>query len=176
MNNYRIYYQQGNWWASLYHLNTYMVHTTVASIFPIMELSPVVSCSISHKQWTQVWTTASKYQVLSTIHRSFPGGLVVKGSPANAGVPRDASSIPGSGRSPGEGNGNPLQCFAWRIPWTEEPGGATAHEAAKSWTRLSPPHRLCCSLLLKEGVFWPNMSHALLCPWMCWEPWDTKLK
>ena len=153
-----------------------MVHTTVASIFPIMELSPVVSCSISHKQWTQVWTTASKYQVLSTIHRSFPGGLVVKGSPANAGVPRDASSIPGSGRSPGEGNGNPLQCFAWRIPWTEEPGGATAHEAAKSWTRLSPPHRLCCSLLLKEGVLWPNMSHALLCPWMCWEPWDTKLK
>ena len=36
---------------------------------------------------------------------SFPGGSVVK-NPANAG---DAGSIPGSGRSPGEGNGNPLQ-------------------------------------------------------------------
>ena len=36
--------------------------------------------------------------------------LVVKNSPANAGDARDAGSIPGSGRSPGEGNGNPLQC------------------------------------------------------------------
>ena len=36
----------------------------------------------------------------------FPGGSVVKNSPANAG---DEGSICGSGRSPGEGNGNPLQ-------------------------------------------------------------------
>ena len=36
----------------------------------------------------------------------FPGGSVVKNLPANAG---DAGSIPGSGRSPGERNGNPLQ-------------------------------------------------------------------
>ena len=32
-------------------------------------------------------------------------------------------SIPGSGRSAGGGNGNPLQYFAWEIPRTEEPGG-----------------------------------------------------
>ena len=31
--------------------------------------------------------------------------------------------IPGSGRSPVEGNGNPLQYSCWEIPWTEEPGG-----------------------------------------------------
>ena len=31
-------------------------------------------------------------------------------------------SIPGLGRSPGGGHGNPLQCLAWKIPWTEEPG------------------------------------------------------
>ena len=30
--------------------------------------------------------------------------------------------IPGSGRSPGEGNGTPLQYLAWKIPWMEEPG------------------------------------------------------
>ena len=30
--------------------------------------------------------------------------------------------IPGWGRSPGEGNGNPLHILAWEIPWTEEPG------------------------------------------------------
>ena len=37
---------------------------------------------------------------------AFPGGSVIKNPPANAG---DADSIPGLGRSPGEGNGNPLQ-------------------------------------------------------------------
>ena len=40
------------------------------------------------------------------ISKGFPGGLVVKNLPANAG---DVDSIPGSGRSPGVGNGNPLQ-------------------------------------------------------------------
>ena len=40
------------------------------------------------------------------ISKGFPGGLVVKNLPANAG---DADLIPGSVRSPGEGNGNPLQ-------------------------------------------------------------------
>ena len=39
----------------------------------------------------------------------FPGGSVVKNPPANAGDARDAGSIPGSERSPGVGNGNPLQ-------------------------------------------------------------------
>ena len=40
----------------------------------------------------------------------FPGGLVIKNPPANAGDTRDAGSIPGSRRSPGVGNSNPLQC------------------------------------------------------------------
>ena len=39
----------------------------------------------------------------------FPGSTVVKNPPANARDTRDASSIPGSRRYPGEGNGNPLQ-------------------------------------------------------------------
>ena len=38
----------------------------------------------------------------------------------------DADSVPRSGRSPGGGNGNPLQDPAWGIPWTEEPGGSYA--------------------------------------------------
>ena len=49
----------------------------------------------------------------------FPGGSVVKNPPANAG---DTISIPGSGRSPGEGNGNPLQYSCLQNP-TDEPGG-----------------------------------------------------
>ena len=39
----------------------------------------------------------------------FPAGKVVKNSPVNAGDARHTGSIPGSGRSPGGGNGNPLQ-------------------------------------------------------------------
>ena len=49
----------------------------------------------------------------------FPGGSEVKVSAWNAG---DQGLIPGSGRSPGEGNGNPLQYPCLRIPWREEPG------------------------------------------------------
>ena len=42
--------------------------------------------------------------------------LIVKNLPANAGDIRDAGSIPGLGRSPGEGNGNPLQYSCLGIP------------------------------------------------------------
>ena len=41
--------------------------------------------------------------------QSFPGGSVVKNTLANAGGPGDVGLIIGSGRSPGEANGNPLQ-------------------------------------------------------------------
>jgi len=43
----------------------------------------------------------------------------------------DTGSIPGSGRSPGEGTGYPLQYFVWRIPWTEEPGGLQSMESQR---------------------------------------------
>ena len=46
--------------------------------------------------------------------------LVVKNPPANA---EEASLIPGLGRSPGGGNGSPLQYSYWEMPWTEKPGG-----------------------------------------------------
>jgi len=46
-------------------------------------------------------------------------------------------SIPDSGKSPGEGNGNPLRILAWKIPWTEEPGGLQSMGSQKSWTQLS---------------------------------------
>ena len=43
--------------------------------------------------------------------------------PANAGDAGNSGWIPGWGRSPGEGNGNPLQYSCLEYPWTEEPGG-----------------------------------------------------
>ena len=49
--------------------------------------------------------------------------LVIKNLPASAGDLRDVGSIPGSGRSPGEGHGNPLQYSCLENLRTEEPGG-----------------------------------------------------
>ena len=57
----------------------------------------------------------------------------VKTSACNAG---DLGSIPGLGRSPEEGNGNPLQ-YSCLDPMDGEAWWATAHGVAKSWTRLS---------------------------------------
>ena len=57
----------------------------------------------------------------------FAGGSVVKNLPANAG---DAGSIPGSGRSPGEGNGNPLQYFCLENPLGGGAWWATVHGVA----------------------------------------------
>ena len=63
--------------------------------------------------------------------------LEVKNPPANVGDTRDADSIPGTGRSPGGGHGNPLQYSYLKNPTDREAWRATVHEAAKSWTRLS---------------------------------------
>ena len=55
-----------------------------------------------------------------------PYGSDGKVSAYNAG---DPGLIPGSGSSPGEGNGNPLQYLAWKIPWMEEPGRLQSMES-----------------------------------------------
>ena len=46
----------------------------------------------------------------------FPGGLVIKNLPVSAGATGDSSLIPGSGRSSGGGDGNPLQYSCWDNP------------------------------------------------------------
>ena len=63
-----------------------------------------------------------------------PGGSEVKASASNEG---DLGSIPGSGRSPVEGNGNPLQYSCLENPTDEEVQQVTVHGVAKSRTRLS---------------------------------------
>ena len=63
------------------------------------------------------------FNLLSSVYYGFPGDIVVKNLPVNAGDQRDSGSIPGSERSPGEGNGNHSRILAWKIPSTEEPGG-----------------------------------------------------
>ena len=62
---------------------------------------------------------------------------VVKNPPASAGDDRDAGLIPGSGRSPGEGNGNPLQ-YSWlENPMERGAWWATVHGVTRSQTQLS---------------------------------------
>ena len=71
---------------------------------------------------------------------------MVKNLLANAGDVRDADSVLGSGRSPGGGHGDPLRysfffffcsgILAWRIPWTEEPGGLQSMVGTKSQAQL----------------------------------------
>ena len=64
----------------------------------------------------------------------FPGGSEVKESACSAG---DLGSIPGLGKSPGEGNGNPLQYSCLENPMDGGAWWATVHGVAKSQTRLS---------------------------------------
>ena len=64
----------------------------------------------------------------------FPGGSKVKASSSSAGNP---GSTPGLGRSPGEGNGNPLQYSCLKNPMDGGAWWATVHGLTKSWTQLS---------------------------------------
>ena len=63
--------------------------------------------------------------------QGFPGGLVVKKPPTNAGDTGDLGSIPGSGRSPREGNGNPFQYSCLGNPMDRGACQATVHEVTK---------------------------------------------
>ena len=77
-------------------------------------------------------TTVQKHQFCGT--QLFLGGSEVKASACNVG---DLGSIPGSGRSPGEGNGNPLQYSCLENPMDGGAWWATVHGVAKSRTQLS---------------------------------------
>ena len=71
------------------------------------------------------------------INHCFPGGSDGKESACNA---RDLSLIPGSGRSPGEGNGNPFHIIAREIPWTEWFGGLQSTGGKRVRHNLATEH------------------------------------
>ena len=91
-----------------------------------MKLEPIIQSEVSQKEKHQ-------YSILTHID-GFPGGSEGKTSACNAG---DLGSIPGSGRSPGEGNGNPLQYSCLENPMDRGAWWATVNGVAKSQTRLS---------------------------------------
>ena len=81
-------------------------------------------CSLTHSlghPMAHVKSSVSNLENYNTFNNliDFPGSSDGKASAYSAG---DPGSIPRSGRSPGEGNGNPFQYSSLEIPWTEEPG------------------------------------------------------
>ena len=74
------------------------------------------------------------WYIHTTMKQGFPGGSDGKESACNAG---DMGLIPGLGRSPGEGHGNPLPYSCLVNPMDRGAWRATVHGVANSWTRLS---------------------------------------
>ena len=75
--------------------------------------------------------------ILNVYHMGFPGDFVVKNPPA---MQETQVRSLGEEESLEEEMATYSSILAWKIPWTEEPGGATVHGVAKSWTRLSTWH------------------------------------
>ena len=94
---------------------------------------------------------------------NFPGGLVVKNLPANAG---DADSVPGSGRSPGGGNGPPLQCSCLENPVDRGGWQAIVYRVDRSQTRLSDSARRPAPRRLR-GTFLYLFFSILTIPELC---------
>ena len=84
---------------------------------------------------TCLWRS-SVIHVVFNFHRGAgsPGSAVVKNLPASTGDARDVGSVSGSGRSPGEGNGNPLQYSCLEISMGRGAWQATVHRVVKNQT------------------------------------------
>ena len=95
--------------------------------------------------------------------QGFPGGSVVKNRPANAEAVRDAGSIPGSGRSLGGGNGNPLQSSCLDNAMDRGAWWNTVHGVTKSWTWLNWLSIHAHSQLTMLTVSAKGLSHAYTC-------------
>ena len=112
-------------------------------------------CRNSWYLYRRYWTNDVKAQdsrdhiwLSLRLHLGFPGGSEVKASACNAG---DLGSIPGLGRSPREGNGNPLQYSCLENPMDGGAWWATVHRVAKSRTWLTDLTNL--SLHLGDKIF-----------------------
>ena len=85
--------------------------------------------------WTEEGKTIQKYLKSMSMLVASQVMLVVKNLPGSVGDIRDTGLIPELGRSPEEGMATNSNILAWRIPWTEEPGGLQS-VGLQSRTRL----------------------------------------
>ena len=138
------------------------------------------------QEWVHIHTHTHTH-ILSHTHISFirasQGALVVKNLPGNAGDTRDEGPIPGLGRSPGGGHGNPLQYSCLENSMDRGAWEATVHGTAKSQTQLSGlcTHTICwehvihsffllCSVLLCENT--TLIIHSLIDRHLLFPVWD----
>ena len=122
---------------------------------------PLTSCMLHI--WMMLFKITQFY-----LARCFSGVSGGKGSACNVG---DWVSIPGSGKSPGEGNGTHSSLLAWRIPWTEETGGLQfmglqrfRHNWATNTFTFHFP------FFLGDGKHLQGKASSLLCPVACSVP------
>ena len=101
--------------------------------------SAMRTCLVQNVDSAEVETFLALAKISFLIYfLDFPGGSVVKNLPADAGDAGDLGLIPGSGKSPGVGNGNLLQysCLGNHMD-TEEPGGLQSMGSQQNQTQLS---------------------------------------
>ena len=77
-----------------------------------------------------------KSTISSPVIRASQLVVVVKSLPVNTGDIKDVGLIPGSGRSPGGGHGNPLQYSCLENPMDRAAYKAAFHKVTKSWTQM----------------------------------------
>ena len=102
-------------------------------------------------------------------NRGFPGGLLGKESTCNAGDSGDESSIPGSGRYLEEGIAAHSSVLAWRIPWTEAPGGLQSIGSQRVRQDLS---NWACEHEEESGLFRATELKGEMVG--IWEKWSLK--
>ena len=101
------------------------------------------------------WGMAKPIQYCKVISLQLNKFILKKKSACNAG---DLGLIPGSGRSPGEGPGNPRQCSCLENPRTEEPGGLQSRGSRRA------EHSWAVRLSL---LFLISSAHSHSCVWLC---------
>ena len=119
--------------------------------------------------WAAVYGVAQSRTRLKRLSILIPEAsqvvLVVKNLPASVGDEREVSSIPGSGRSPGGGHGNPVQYSCLENPIDRAAWRATVHGVAKSQTQLKwlsmHTHLIPITHTLFEDTLFLNLTRCI---------------
>ena len=124
---------------SLHHLMRRCLNVTLSpSLINLHLLTTETIAAGKLKDFTV--PTESEFSGATKTEVGFPGGAVIKNPHTNAGDARDWGLIPGSGRCPKIGNGNPLQYSCLGNPMERGAWRATVHRVANSWTCQSTEH------------------------------------
>ena len=137
-----------------------------------LQSGKVISGFLRGKMETPLWRLSNTVSiVLLYTQKDFPGGSTVKNPPANAGGTRDMGSIPGSGRSPGVGNGNPLQYSCLENSMDRGTWRATIHRGHKESDLPSPPQVAPHA----DDLASPGVTRTYGAPWWATEHTSRRL-